>query len=62
MEAKAACDFAKRSLILNQKLLASVIRTRKAMHEDTEQLEKLTQTLGIRGEELTNLGTHFSSD
>ena len=61
MEAKAACDNAKHSLIQNQKLLAAVIRTRNVMHEETEQFEELTQTLGIREEELTNLGTHLSS-
>lgn len=61
MEAKAACDLAKRSLLLHQKLVESVIRTRKGMNEDTTQLERLTQTLGMRGEELTTISTHFSS-
>ena len=61
MEAKAACDLAKRSLLLNQKLVESVIRTRRGMNEDTTQLEALNQTLGMRGEELTIIGTHFSS-
>lgn len=61
MEAKFACDLAKKSLLLHQKLVESVIRTRRGMNEDTAQLERLTQTLGMRGEELTTLGTHFSS-
>ena len=61
MEAKMACDIAKRQLILNQNLMQMVIRTRKGMNEDTTSLERISQALLARGEELTTLGTQFSS-